>query len=87
MARSAPGEEQSPLQSTDVHEVLKNKRRRMALELLREAENGMVSVRGLTERIADEETNESPAPRAKRQSVVRVAPPVPPPKTRRLRCH
>ena len=51
-----------------IHDVLRNERRRFALEEL--CENGNVlSVRDLSERVAALETGESPAPRNIRQSV------------------
>lgn len=56
------------LDEGDIHDVLRNERRRHTLELLRE--NGdTLSVRQLSERVAALETGESPPPRNIRQSV------------------
>lgn len=57
---------QSDLSETRIHEVLSNDRRRMVIQLLRE--NGSLTVRELSERIAAEETGETPPPRNIRQS-------------------
>ena len=62
-----PGE-QGSLDESDIHDVLRNDRRRLTIERLREAE-GSVSVRELSEAVATRETGEDPAPRNKRQSV------------------
>ena len=60
-----PGEE---LDEGEIHEVLRNDRRRLALEALRDS-GGEESVRELSERIAAHETGEEPPPKKKRQSV------------------
>ncbi len=53
---------------TDVHDILRNERRRRAIKCLLESE-GAVSVRDLSERIAEMETGESPPPSEVRKSV------------------
>jgi hypothetical protein len=52
----------------DVHDVLRNQRRRLTLDQLRVNADGL-SVRDLAERVAALETGESPPPRNIRQSV------------------
>ena len=56
------------LEERDIHEILRNDRRRLALEALRE-DGGRSTVRGLAELIATHETGEEPPPTDKRQSV------------------
>jgi predicted transcriptional regulator len=56
------------LTETDIHEVLRNDRRRLVIEHLQETVDGE-SVRELSERIAAAESGESPPPRNVRQSV------------------
>ena len=56
------------LEEGQIHEVLRNDRRRLALEALRDA-GGRTTVRELSETVATRETGEEPAPRNKRQSV------------------
>jgi hypothetical protein len=56
------------LKRTEIHDVLRNDRRRLVLSRLREAEDP-VSVRELSEYIAGVEADEMPAPRNVRQSV------------------
>ncbi|MFC7204571.1 ArsR family transcriptional regulator [Haloferax namakaokahaiae] len=56
----------SSLSETHIHEVLSNERRRMAIELLQD--HDQLSLRDLSERIAELETGESPPPRNIRQS-------------------
>jgi len=46
---------------TDVHEILRNERRRRAIKCLLDAD-GPVTVRALSEEIAEMETGESPPP-------------------------
>ncbi|KTG20252.1 DUF7344 domain-containing protein [Haloferax profundi] len=53
------------LSETRIHEVLSNDRRRMAIEFL---QGGDMTLRELSERIAEAETGESPPPRNIRQS-------------------
>jgi hypothetical protein len=57
------------LEESEIHDVLRNDRRRLTLDCLREAEPGEMSVRQLSEDVATLETGEDPAPRNKRQSV------------------
>jgi hypothetical protein len=56
------------LDEREIHDVLRNDRRRLALESLRER-GGEATVRELSERIASQETGEDPPPRDQRQSV------------------
>jgi hypothetical protein len=57
------------LAETEIHDVLRNDRRRLALNCLREAVDGRLTVRDLAEQVATLETGQDPAPRKKRQSV------------------
>ncbi|WP_254841226.1 DUF7344 domain-containing protein [Natronomonas marina] len=62
-------EEAEPdLEEREIHEILRNDRRRLALETLRQ-HGGEATVRELSERIGTHETGEDPPPRNKRQSV------------------
>lgn len=63
---SEPEEE---LDATDIHDVLRNNRRRLVLQCLQEADDDGLTARELSERVATRETGEDPAPRNKRQSV------------------
>ena len=56
------------LDRTDIHDILRNDRRRHVLTSLR-GDDGSMSLRDLSEVIATEETGEDPAPRNVRQSV------------------
>jgi hypothetical protein len=56
----------SELSESSIHEVLSNDRRRMVIRLLQE--NDALTLKELSERIAESETGESPAPRNIRQS-------------------
>ncbi|MFB6269043.1 MAG: hypothetical protein ABEH83_03810 [Halobacterium sp.] len=56
------------LPETDIHDVLRNDRRRMVIELLGEAD-GPVTARDLSETIAVRESGDDPPPRNVRQSV------------------
>ena len=56
------------LDEGEVHDVLRNERRRLTLEELRD-NGGSLSVRELSEQVAALETGESPPPRNIRQSV------------------
>jgi hypothetical protein len=56
------------LKRSDIHEILRNDRRRATIEELR-ATLGAISLRALSERIAERETGESPPPRKVRESV------------------
>lgn len=62
-------ETREPLENTTVHDILSSERRQLLLELLREGEIEEMSLRALSERIAEIETGESPPPRNIRQSV------------------
>lgn len=57
------------LEAKEIHDVLRNDRRRLAIGVLQEAEGGSMSVRNLSEAVATKETGEDPPPRNKRQSV------------------
>jgi len=56
------------LETGQIHDILRNDRRRLAIKCLRERGDSM-SVRDLSEQVAARETGESPAPRDKRRSV------------------
>ncbi|SEL61205.1 DUF7344 domain-containing protein [Haloferax larsenii] len=56
------------LDAGEIHDVLRNNRRRLVLEQLRERE-GSKTVGDLAEHIAEEESGESPPPKNVRQSV------------------
>lgn len=58
----------SSLDEGEIHDVLRNDRRRLALEALQD-NGGKAHVRDLSETVASAETNEHPPPRNKRQSV------------------
>lgn len=58
----------SSLERSEVHEILRNNRRRETIKFLRE-KVGAVSLRKLSEVIAEREAGESPAPRDHRESV------------------
>lgn len=64
----SPMTEEWILDEGDIHDVLRNERRRLTLEQLRENGNSL-SVRELSEQVAALETGESPPPRNIRQSV------------------
>lgn len=59
---------QDDIDRGEVHEILRNDRRRAAIEVLRE-KLGAVSLRNLSEAIAEREAGESPPPRNVRESV------------------
>ncbi|ELK55586.1 MULTISPECIES: DUF7344 domain-containing protein [Haloferax] len=66
-----PGDEEQAddsLDEADIHDVLRNERRRLALERLRDGD-GPESVGDLAEHIAEIESGESPPPKNVRQSV------------------
>lgn len=65
----SPNSSPESLSETDIHHVLRNRRRRLVLDFLRESSNETLSARELSERIAAIESNDSPAPRNVRQSV------------------
>lgn len=56
------------LDEGEIHDVLRNDRRRLAIKALRDRE-GVATVRDLSEEVATRETGENPPPRDKRQSV------------------
>jgi hypothetical protein len=56
------------LEASQIHDILRNDRRRLAIKCLRENGNSL-SVRDLSEDVATRETGEAPAPRDKRRSV------------------
>jgi hypothetical protein len=58
----------SALAEADIHDILRNDRRRRVLEHLQES-MGSVTLRGLAETIAAHEAGESPPPRPLRESV------------------
>ena len=60
--------ERADLDAGEIHDILRNDRRRLAIKCLRE-QDGPLSVRDLSEEVATRETGESPAPRDKRRSV------------------
>ncbi|WP_424018461.1 DUF7344 domain-containing protein [Halorientalis pallida] len=60
--------ERADLDAGEIHDILRNDRRRLAIKCLRE-QDGALSVRDLSEEVATRETGESPAPRDKRRSV------------------
>jgi predicted transcriptional regulator len=62
------GSDDRELDQGEIHDVLRNTRRRLVLERLRETE-GPETVRDLSEYIAGVESGETPAPRNVRQSV------------------
>ena len=57
------------LEAAEIHDVLRNDRRRLALRCLRDDDSNGLSVSQLSECVATLETGEDPAPRDKRQSV------------------
>lgn len=68
MATDAASED-GELAESDIHDVLRNDRRRLAINCLQEAEEKRLDVRDLSEQVAALETGEDPPPRDKRQSV------------------
>jgi hypothetical protein len=60
--------QQDRLESAEIHEILRNDRRRATIEVLRDTV-GSMPLRRLSEMIAERETNTSPPPRNVRQSV------------------
>lgn len=65
---NATGNRDSNLQKTEIHDVLRNKRRRLALERLTELD-GTAPVGNLAEHVAALEAGEAPPPESQRQSV------------------
>jgi len=68
MATESPVSEEC-LDEAEIHDVLRNDRRRLAIKSLQDADDGALSLRELAEQVAALETGESPPPRDKRQSV------------------
>jgi hypothetical protein len=62
------GDQETTLSTGEIHDVLRNDRRRRAIRCLLDSEEAL-SVRELSERVATLETGEEPAPRDKRRSV------------------
>ena len=62
------GSHDGPLETAEIHDVLRNDRRRHVLERLQETD-GPLALGDLAEHIAAVETGETPAPRNVRQSV------------------
>ena len=62
------GVSDTSMEAAEVHEILRNDRRRATIEVLRD-KVGAVSLRNLSETIAEQETNTSPPPRNARESV------------------
>ncbi len=69
MAADAQPRDDDGLAESEIHDVLRNDRRRLTLDALRDADRDGLSVRELSEEIAATETDERPPPRDKRQSV------------------
>lgn len=69
MRKGTMAETTPRLDETEIHDVLRNDRRRLTLRCLRETEDMALSLGELSERVAALETGESPPPRDKRQSV------------------
>ena len=61
------GADRSDLQEVDIHDVLSNERRQLTLEILASHEDSL-TIRELSELVAELETGEQPPPRNKRQS-------------------
>ena len=68
MSMATGTETDGSLEASEVHDILRNDRRRFAIKHLRE-QGGSLSVRDLSEEVAAVETGERPAPRDKRRSV------------------
>ena len=64
----SPTPDESPLSVSQIHTILSNDRRRLAIEEVKLADEA-VSVREVSEKIATYESGESPPPRKLRQSV------------------
>jgi len=67
------------LDEGDIRDVLRNDRRRIAIEHLRKRDGRAVSLGALSERVASRETGEGPAAAGQAPERVRLAPPDPPP--------
>jgi len=57
------------LEEGEIHDILRNERRRLSIKCLQETDEERLPVRELSERVAAIETGEDPPPRNKRQSV------------------
>jgi hypothetical protein len=57
------------LDQGDIHDILRNDRRRLTIKCLQDRADGRMEVRELSEEVATLETGEDPPPRNKRQSV------------------
>lgn len=68
MSTAIQQSEPDALEPGEIHDILRNDRRRLAIKSLRE-HGGSLSVRDLSEGVAARETGESPPPRDKRRSV------------------
>jgi hypothetical protein len=68
LGTTGDAETNGALEEGDIHDVLRNDRRRLAIKALRDR-NGQASVRDLAEEVAARETGEDPPPKNKRQSV------------------
>lgn len=66
--RDPEGDSERELEPSEIHNILRNDRRRRAIKHLRDADDTM-SVKALAEDIATLETGESPPPRNVRKSV------------------
>ena len=64
---ASPPETRRELESVEIHEVLSNERRQMVIKILQNSEKEL-TIRELSEQIAELETGENPAPRNIRQS-------------------
>lgn len=69
MAAPAAESEDAELEESEIHDVLRNDRRRLTLDALQRTDREVLPVRDLSEEIAARETGEDPPPRDKRQSV------------------
>lgn len=68
MSREAGDGSEDALDEGEIHDVLRNARRRLTIKALRDSD-GSSTVRELSEEVAARETGETPPPRKKRQSV------------------
>lgn len=68
-ATGAQTPDEAVLDEGDIHDILRNDRRRLAINSLQEAPDDELTVRQLSEQVGALETGEDPPPRNKRQSV------------------
>jgi hypothetical protein len=66
---TADSEVPTEMEPSDIHDILRNDRRRLTIKNLQERAEGTMGVRELSEAIAALETGEDPPPSDKRQSV------------------